>query len=161
IHIKTDSGVHGKPRVELYRVLGVGAEVVTPSIPERIVESGNFVDRDPKGKRLRRGQVGADWPGCRQSVTEIESHQGSLYRGRRQGKGANPAIVETKFGVEPQVVLDVVIGGPVRSAKLESMSASVPGHVFFELITFLMLLKRKKGRPAERGAAPRPYCAKA
>src|SRR5262249_34450829 len=65
------------------------------------------------------------------------------------------------FGVEPQVVLDVVIGGPVRSAKLESMSASVPGHVVFELIAFLMLLIRKKCRPAERGAAPRPYCAKA
>src|SRR5215470_12644266 len=128
---------------------------MSPSLPDRIVEACNHVCGDAKHEGLRSGQIGGYRAGSGKSVAEIEGHQMSLHRSRGQADERNDAIAEVELRVEPEIVFDVVIGGPVGSAEFQSMRAPAPGHIVFKLVTLLMRQIGEQRGPSKSGGTAR------
>src|SRR5205085_8098216 len=141
--------VDGEALVQLPTILHVGAEIMPPSCPHGIVETGDEVGRQAEGERLCGAQISAESASGGKAMGEIEANQMSLHGGRGQADQRKSAIAEIELGVKPQIIFNVVIGRPIGSAEFESMGAASPGEVVLKLIALLAGEIRKQRGPSE------------
>src|SRR5579864_6217611 len=101
VNIKAHTGVDREPLRHLPAILNVAAKIVSPAVPDGVIESSHYVDRQAEGERLGCAQVCALWACCRKTMAQIKRNQMSLHSGGRKRDKPEQPIFEIKFIVEP------------------------------------------------------------
>ncbi len=144
INIKAHAAIDREPVRHLPAILNVAAKIMSPAMPDGIIESGHHIHGKAKRKGLSRAQVcGLCGPVAGSPLARLNPTRCALHRGdgAKRDQRKKP-IFEIKFIVEPQIVFHGVIRRTVGCTKLKCVRSPAPGNVIFKLVALLVRLVR-------------------